>query len=185
MPCQVVSYCHEVLCTSRTHAPISAPWTTEVIHLVQKWGDGIVWAVQNKEQRRNLSATKVKQLILFSDYLLLRKGRKKHTWLYVYLEKVPSYFYNRLVKNEKLEENKLHCYLSLHSYWENNTCSQEVWGNALQLMGLVRNKGLHFFYRLGGARNKGMWPAGSHVTCKCKTLQELAKEHYEKTLNKN
>lgn len=49
-----------------------------MIHLVQQRGDGIVRAVQDEEQRRNLRAPKVKELVFLSDHLLVRKrGEKK------------------------------------------------------------------------------------------------------------
>lgn len=39
-------------------------------HLVEQRGDGIVTAVQDEQQRRNLGPPEVKQLVLLGDDLL-------------------------------------------------------------------------------------------------------------------
>lgn len=48
---------------------------TKALHLVEQWGDGIVAAVQNEKQRRNLCPPEFKEFILFTYHLLRMKEK--------------------------------------------------------------------------------------------------------------
>lgn len=52
------------------HTKPSFSLLTKALHLVEQWGDGIIAAIQNEKQRRNLCPAEFKEFVLFTYHLL-------------------------------------------------------------------------------------------------------------------
>lgn len=46
---------------------------TKALHLVEQWGDGVIAAIQEEQQWRNLCPPEFEEFVLFTDHLLRNK----------------------------------------------------------------------------------------------------------------